>query len=172
MALKISRSKGSSLSSDFRIDKLFLTSTGETWSCYTVKEDKRLIEECLLTRGTKRTSTMFGQWHGFPTRTSTGVFLLSKSLFTSLLDCGWYDDVIRCSVPVSASSSFDIKFTNSVSWSFIWISKYPWRQISLYYTCATAKASLFLVGLVCVHFETWSMQIIEWQKSLTSERNT
>ena len=40
-------------------------------------------------------------------------FIKRICLLTGLLDYEWYDDVIRCSTPVSARSSFDTKFTNS-----------------------------------------------------------
>ena len=42
----------------------------------------------------------------------TFAFLSTGCLLTSLFDCEWYVDVIRCSAHVSACSSFGTKFTN------------------------------------------------------------
>ena len=111
-----------------------------------------------LTRCAKRTSiTIFGQWHGFSSRTLTSALLLSG--FVSLPAywvlcrywCRWY------------VSSFGTKFTNSL---FILISKHPQQQIILYKDWATAFMfdwiSLCLTGLA------WSMQTMEWHRSPSS----
>ena len=82
-------------------------------------ETKQLVEECLLKPCAERTpSIIFGQLHLFSSRPLTSAFLLKDCLFTSLLDYVWYADVIRCSTPVSATSSVDTKFTNSRPYSF------------------------------------------------------
>ena len=133
MALKISRSIVSSLSSYFHLEELCLTSFGKIWSrLYSRKNGKQLIEERLLTQSAKRTSSIiFGQLHVFSSRPLTSVFLLRGSLSTSLLDHVLCVDVILCSTPVSASISVDTKFLNLRPCSFDWISKHPWRQTSL-----------------------------------------
>ena len=134
MALKISRSKDSSLSSYFHLEELCLTSFGKIWSwLYSRKNEEQLIEECLLTQSAKRTSSIiFGQLNVFSYRRLTSAFLLRGSLSTSLLDHVLCVDVILCSAPVSASSSVDTKFLNLWPCSLDWISKHPWRQISLH----------------------------------------
>ena len=52
-------------------------------------------------------------------------FIKRICLLTGLLDYEWYDDVIRCSTPVSARAVLLIPnlLIQINSWSFIWISK-------------------------------------------------
>ena len=66
-------------------------------------------------------------------------------------DCGWYTEVIFCSVPVILSKLHLITdllsatwFTNSLPWSFIGILIYPCREMISYKKFATVDADLSL----------------------------
>ena len=136
---------------------------GQHFHLMGLKVTEELVEDCLLTRWSRRTSAIiFGQWHGFSLRLLTSAIFIERfCLFTSLLDCEGYEDVIRCSVLVVQVVLMILILRIQSLDHFIWILNHPWRQISLYKNCAAAKAFLFLTGLVCVHLANWSMQTME-----------